>query len=325
MKKPLRSIGKVLLGLLLLPLLLFVVVAGLLYVPAVQDIAVREATSRLSTALAMDVSVDRVRLSFPLDLDIKGVLVREKSDTLLAVEVLRVDVPLLPLFSGRADLNEFTLQNVQVDTKHYLPDTRLSGTIGSLTAKSHGVDLGKETVMLDLTHLEDTRLSVMLSDTAAPDTTTSAPVNWQINTPNVRVERTALAVSMPGDSMRMFVQLQETQLVEGAFDLGRGNYELMRLGVAGASVALGAPTAEPLSEHFNRFLTASALQKDTLFAYLVDSLHVTVDRLSYDSTGSLLCGVRGVGCANNRDCASMTFQERSIWIAYNCHSPHGIC
>ena len=329
MKKPLRSISKVLLGLLLLPLLLFVVVAGLLYVPAVQDIAVREATSRLSTALAMDVSVDRVRLSFPLDLDIKGVLVREKSDTLLAVEVLRVDVPLLPLFSGRADLNEFTLQNVQVDTKHYLPDTRLSGTIGSLTAKSHGVDLGKETVMLDLTHLADTRLSVMLSDTAAPDTTTSAPVNWQINTPNVRVERTALAVSMPGDSMRMFVQLQETQLMEGAFDLGRGNYELMRLGVAGASVALGAPTAEPLSEHFNRFLTASALQKDTLFAFLVDSLHVTVDSLSYDSTGSLLCGVRGVGlreqsglCIN--DLSGKVYMD-SIQLslpAWNLLTPH---
>lgn len=295
MRKLLRSIGKVLLALLLLPLLLLLVVGGLLYIPAVQDAAVREATSRLSSALAMDVSVDRVRLSFPLDLDIKGVLVCEKSDTLLSVEVLRIDVPLLPLLSGRADLDEFTLKNAYVDTKHYIPDTRLSGTIGSLTAKSHGVDLGKEMVMLDLTHLADTRLCVALSDTAAPDTTTSAPVNWQINTPDIRVERTALALSMPGDSMRLFVQLKETQLVDGAFDLRRGNYGLLRLGVTDATVALGTPTAVALPEHFNRFLAASALQKDTLFAYLADSVHVTVDSLSYDSTGCLLCGVHGVG------------------------------
>ena len=295
MSKKVRIIGKVLLGLLLLPFVLFLLLAAALYIPAVQDYAVREATAKLSSALAMDVSVDRVRLSFPLDLDVKGVLACEKSDTILAVDLLRVDVPLLPLFSGRADLNEFTLQNVQVDTKHYIADTRLSGTIGSLTATSHGVDLAKETVMLDLSHLADTRLCVALSDTAAPDTTTATPVNWCINTPNVRVERTALAVSLPGDSMRLFVNLQETQLTEGVFDLGRGFYGLTRLGVAGSSVALGAPTTEELPAQFARFLSASALQKDSLFAYLADSLHVTVDSLSYDSTGCLLCGVRGVG------------------------------
>ena len=295
MSKKVRIIGKVLLGLLLLPFVLFLLLAAALYIPAVQDYAVREATAKLSSALAMDVSVDRVRLSFPLDLDVKGVLACEKSDTILAVDLLRVDVPLLPLFSGRADLNEFTLQNVQVDTKHYIADTRLSGTIGSLTATSHGVDLAKETVMLDLSHLADTRLCVALSDTAAPDTTTATPVNWCINTPNVRVERTALAVSLPGDSMRLFVNLQETQLTEGVFDLGRGFYGLTRLGVAGSSVALGAPTTEELPAQFARFLSAAALQKDSLFAYLADSLHVTVDSLSYDSTGCLLCGVRGVG------------------------------
>ena len=295
MKFSLRSIVKILLGIALLPLVLFVILSAVLYIPAVQDYAVREATRSLSNALAMNVSIDRVRLSFPLDLDIKGVLVCEEGDTLLAVEALRVDVPLKPLLSGRADLNEFTLVNAQVDTKQYIPDTHLWGVIGSLTAVSHGVDLSKETARVDLTHLADTRLCVALSDTAAPDTTTSAPINWCINTPNVLVERTALAVSLPGDSMRVFANLAHTQLTEGSFDLGKGNYELTNLNVAGAGVAMGAPTAQGLSEHFTHFLSATALQKDTLFAYLADSLHLTVDSLTYEGTGSLLCGVRGVG------------------------------
>ncbi len=295
MKKISRRLVRVLLVLLLLPIGLFLLLAAVLYIPAVQDAAVREATRQLSSSLAMDVSVDRVRLSFPLDLDIKGVLACEGNDTVLAVEVLRVDVPLLPLFSGRADLNEFTLMNVQVDTKQYVSDTHLSGTIGSLTATSHGVDLGKETVMLDLTHLSDVRLCVALSDTAAVDTTTSAPVNWCINTPNVKVERAAVAVSMPGDSLRLFVNLHDTQLAEGAFDLGHSNFALTRFGLSDCAVALGAPTTTPLPEHFTHFLSATALQKDSLFTYLADSLHLTIDSLSFDSTGTLLCGVHGVG------------------------------
>ena len=221
MKKTLRVIGRIILGLLLLPLVVFVLLAAVLYIPAVQDAAVREATTRLSSALAMDVSVERLRLSFPFDLNIEGVLAREGADTVLAVEVLRVDVPLKPLFSGRADLNEFTLKNAKVDTKHYIADTHLRGTVGSLSAVSHGVDLGRERVRLDLTHLSDVRLCVALSDTAAADTTSSS-AQWCITTPNVLVERTALALSMPQDAMRLFVNLHRAQLTEGEFDLGSG-------------------------------------------------------------------------------------------------------
>ena len=60
-----RRLAKILLVLLFLPIGLFLLLAVLLYIPAVQDAAVREATRQLSSTLAMDVSVDRVRLSFP--------------------------------------------------------------------------------------------------------------------------------------------------------------------------------------------------------------------------------------------------------------------
>lgn len=297
MKKTLRVIGRIILGLLLLPLVVFVLLAAVLYIPAVQDAAVREATTRLSSALAMDVSVERLRLSFPLDLNIEGVLAREGADTVLAVEVLRVDVPLKPLFSGRADLNEFTLKNAKVDTKHYIADTHLRGTVGSLSAVSHGVDLGRERVRLDLTHLSDVRLCVALSDTAAADTTSSS-AQWCITTPNVLVERTALALSMPQDTMRLFVNLNRAQLTEGEFDLGSGYYGLTRFDLSGSAVALGAQPTDSLlalPQQLECFLSATATVRDTAFAYLADSLHLTVDSLSYDATGTLLCGVRGVG------------------------------
>ena len=294
MKKTFLIIGSVLLGILLLPLVLFLILAGILYIPAVQDLLVNEATNRLSTALAMEVSVDCVRLSFPLDLDVKGVVAREGNDTVLAVEVLRVDVPLRPLFSGQVELDEFTLQNVKVDTKQMIPDTRVSGALGSLSAKSHGVDLGKETVKLELIHLADTRLCVALGDTAVADTTASAPTNWCISIPNLNVERTAIALSMPNDAQRIFLNLEDVQLKDGNFDLGKAFYGLERLHLSKSSVALGAPTQLDLDTHLTHFLSSSSSKKDAHFAYLADSLCATIDSLSYDSTGSLLCGVRGV-------------------------------
>lgn len=295
MKKRFRVIHKALLGVLLLPLVLFLILAGLLYVPAVQHWVVSEVTQRLSTSLAMDIHADRVRLSFPLDLDVRGVVALQEKDTVLVVDELHVDVPLLPLFSGVVNLDAFTLRNATVDTKQFLPDMHVRGTLGCLTAKSHGVDLRMESVVLEVLHLADTRLSIALGDTAAPDTTASAPVNWQLRMPHVSVERVVIALSLPNDAQRLFLNLQETALLKGNFDLGQGRYEFERLEIGKSALALGNPTSLDLPQHFTQFLTTSALQRDSLFAYHADSLSVVVDSLSYDATGTLLCGLRGLG------------------------------
>lgn len=294
MKQTLLVITTLLLWLIQQLLIGFLLLAGLLYIPAVQNFLVDKAASSLSESLGMEVSVESVRLSFPLDLDVQGVVAREGNDTLMAVDVLRIDVPLKPLFSGQANVDEFTLLGAKINTKHYIPDTRVSGTIGSVALKSHGVDLNQETVMLDLMQLSDARLCVALSDTAAVDTTTSAPTKWRINMPNMKVDRTAVALSMPGDSMRFFLNLHDVTLKEGVFDLGAPFYGLERLQLSGSAVAMGAPTQLDLPVHLERFLATSAVQKDSLFTYLVDSLSATVDSLSYDQSGTLLCGIRGV-------------------------------
>ncbi len=294
MKKTFLIISGAILGLLLLPLVLFLILAGILYIPPVQDYLVQEATSRLGASLAMDVSVERVRLAFPLDLEIKGVVAREGNDSVLAVEALRVDVPLKPLFSGQVALDEFELLGVKVDTRTMIPDVHLKGRVGSLTARSHGVDLGAEVATVELIHLADMRLLVALGDTAAPDTTTSEPLKWCLKMPDASMERTAVALSLPSGE-RLFVNMAEVKLTEGDFDLGRPYYGIDCLQMSGGAVALGTPTELDLPTHMVCFLEASAEEGKALFAYRVDSLKATVDSLTYDAAGALLCGVKGVG------------------------------
>ena len=294
MKKTFLIISGAILGLLLLPLVLFLILAGILYIPPVQDYLVQEATSRLGASLAMDVSVERVRLAFPLDLEIKGVVAREGNDTVLAVEALRVDVPLKPLFSGQVALDEFELLGVKVDSRTMIPDVHLKGRVGSLTARSHGVDLGAEVATVELIHLADMRLLVALGDTAASDTTTSEPLKWRLKMPDASMERTAVALSLPSGE-RLFVNMAEVKLTEGDFDLGKPYYGIDCLQMSGGAVALGTPTELDLPTHMARFLEASAEEGKALFAYRVDSLKATVDSLTYDAAGALLCGVKGVG------------------------------
>ena len=56
------------LGILLSPILLFVILTILLYLPPIQNWAVDKVAAYASEQTGMEITVDNVRLSFPLDL-----------------------------------------------------------------------------------------------------------------------------------------------------------------------------------------------------------------------------------------------------------------
>ena len=71
---------------LLSPVLLFVVLTVLLYLPPVQNWAVDKVTAIASEKTGMDISIEHVNLSFPLDLAIDEFRVLQKPDTIADVE-----------------------------------------------------------------------------------------------------------------------------------------------------------------------------------------------------------------------------------------------
>ena len=72
---------------LLTPILLFVVLMVLLYVPPVQNFLRKQATSYASEATGMQINVGRIDLRFPLNLLVRDVEVIQVPDTLLTLGV----------------------------------------------------------------------------------------------------------------------------------------------------------------------------------------------------------------------------------------------
>ena len=60
---------------LLTPVVLMVILAALLYLPPIQNWVVQRVATYASEQTGMDISVERVRLAFPLDLSLEGVRV----------------------------------------------------------------------------------------------------------------------------------------------------------------------------------------------------------------------------------------------------------
>ncbi|MDO5751233.1 MAG: hypothetical protein Q4P78_08600, partial [Rothia sp. (in: high G+C Gram-positive bacteria)] len=239
-----RKIAKALGILLATPVVLFLLLAVLIYIPPVQNFVVHQVAASLSQSMGITVRIDKVRLAFPLDLAVHHVLATEAGDTLLDARSLRLNIALRPLFSGRADVEGVELYRVKLNTKSLISDVQLKGEAGLLTAAAHGVDWTNEKVHIDHVQLRDADFMVMLSDTAAKDTTKSQ-AKWDIRVDRATIERSRIKLSMPGDSMRIGADLPLLTLHGGRFDTGRNHYAVRSLELRQAGLTYDLPYLRP--------------------------------------------------------------------------------
>ncbi len=220
MKKAFMWIG----GILLSPVLLFLVLTGLLYVPAIQNWVVDKVASVASEQTGMQISVGHIDLVFPLDLGVDGVtVVHESGDTIACIGRATVDVGLWPLLKKEVEVKQLALDKTRLNTLDLVPDLQVSGWLDHLSVGATGIDIDAGTVALSSAQLADADLLIELSDTAAVDTTTSE-VPWLISMDSIAVRRARIELHMPGDSMHIMVYMDLAKAEEVLVDLDKAVY-----------------------------------------------------------------------------------------------------
>ena len=129
--------------LLLTPIVLFLLLAILLYIPPVQNWAVKQVASYASGKTGMDISVDNVHLAFPLDLKIEGFKMIQPNDslpqvkdTVADVRKLIVDIQAMPLLKSKVEIDALEFTDTKVNTTNFIPSARIKGRLGRLYLQS---------------------------------------------------------------------------------------------------------------------------------------------------------------------------------------------
>ena len=216
------------LGILLSPVLLFVLLTILIYLPPVQNWLVDKVAAYASEQTGMEITVDHVDLSFPLDLGVDGVRVIHQPDTIADVERLVVDVQLLPLFGGKVVVNQLEINNTQLNTNGFVESAKVKGRFSRLFVKSDGIDLHRETVEVNGARLEDAQLDIVLNDSVPEDTTTSQN-RWKIHIDEALVQRSDIALHMPGDTMSVRMHMGSLTAREAQVDLETETYTVQQV------------------------------------------------------------------------------------------------
>ncbi len=232
---------------LLTPILLFVVLMILLYVPPVQNFLRKQATAYASQATGMQINVGRIDLRFPLNLLVRDVEVIQAPDTLLTLASLNVHVQAMPLFKGKIEVDDITIQRVTVNSANLIEGMQIRGVLGRFFLESHGVDLANEAAVINRAELSDTHIGLILADTTTtekPDTA-SAPVNWKVNLHALNLKNVSFSMQLPADSMRMAAHVGEATVNDVSADLKQQFYGLRSFLLTGASVNYDTGSALP--------------------------------------------------------------------------------
>ena len=236
----LKKVIKYTLRALLVVLVVLILVPALLYIPAVQDFVRKRAVGYASRALGMDLSVERLRLSFPLRLSVDNTLLVDKADTLLSCGRLSLDVALWPLVRKEVVIRSFGLERVAARYKDSLAgmDMRLSAGLLSLDAAK--ADLSANTAGIASLVLSDADVRLDITQAAPKEEADStAALPWTIGIGKLSVGnlafgmRTAPAVSelsvrlAEGTVDECRVRLDSQQVSVKSVLLNRGGYSYL--------------------------------------------------------------------------------------------------
>ena len=219
-------------AIILTPVLLILLAMILLYLPPMQNWAVKKVAAYASEKTGMDITVGHVALKFPLDLvvdDLKAIKDNDSipglRDTIADVKKLYVDVQLKPLLHKQIEVDALGFRNLKLNTNGFIDDIRIKGNVEYLDLECHGVDLNKGLADVQTAKLDSACLEICLADTVPPDTT-ETETNWKINVADLALARTRVNVRMPGDTMQVEAYLAKANATATVADLKNKRYDV---------------------------------------------------------------------------------------------------
>lgn len=268
---------------ILTPILLFIILALLFYLPPIQNWVVKQVTAYASEKTGLTISIEHVNLEFPLDLGVEEVKVLQPNDmlpqvkdTVADIRKVVVDVCFLPLLKQQVYVDELKFEDAKINTTNLIPSARVRGMVGKLELQSHGIDLKKKILRVNQASLADTWVDVALSDTVPPDTTKSENF-WKIYVDSLQIAKTQASVHMPGDTLQVQVRIEETVAKGGFFDLYKSLYQVNSLRWHGGHLAYDNVFEDKVKGlDLNHLLLSDVLLDVDSFSYYAPDLRMNL-------------------------------------------------
>ncbi len=264
-----KSIFKYVIRFLIILIAIVIIAVGMLYIPFIQDFARDKAVALLSEKTGWKVSVEKVRLKFPLDVEIAGVDVQTvHGDTILYLSTFETGVSLMPLFHKEVVVDQVLLRNARMDLSSIVESLSLKGRVGDFDISGIRVDLGTHQGAVAQLSLSDTDVKMELF-ASAPDTVKkeNAPLDWSFKIGGMQIRNSGYALRDTTSALDLSCFVGNGVLREGDLSLSDNTYQVQELLITESSYRMDLDSLAPASGfdpmHMN--ITDIRLNADSIF------------------------------------------------------------
>lgn len=281
-KKSLRAFLWTLLGLVLL----LIAIPILLYVPVVQDFAVKIATQQVSKSTGMKIGIGKLRLGFPLKLKVEETsVIMANGDTMLTSARLAVDVRLMPLLKGEIEVSGAELESAFYQLGNNDSVMWLRANVNRADIDGSEINLKTGRIDLSTVDIDGVRVRLrMLNDTTTTPVDTAQATPWNVNADRITISNLAYEMSMEPiiDSLGCMVDMME--LRDGHFDMATKKIYGRSLQVDSVTAAYIYPLVGNGTSTDTSTDSVTAVESD-LWTITADSLRLTARSGLYAQKG----------------------------------------
>jgi len=220
-----RYLFRVIGVIVLVPVFLILMLSILLYVPTIQNFAVKKITQYASSATDMSISIEYIRLDFPLTLTVNGIeAITSAADTILYLNSLSVDVKPLSLISSQElEINILELKDGIFNSHELIDGMTVKGRLGNLSASADIINLTNEFANLRNLELSQADIHLIITDTTTVEDST-AVVNWKIMAEKASLKDIYFTMDTPADSSGLSLYIGDGFASKLSADLGSSRY-----------------------------------------------------------------------------------------------------
>lgn len=267
------------------------IIPALLYMPFVQDMAVKIACRKVSESTGMDVSIGKLRLKWPLKLGLERVVAIEAGgDTLASLGGADIAVKLMPLLHGEAIVDGADIRDIYY--RMGTPDSVMYLTVNARIASvepGSSFNFKENLVEVGRADLEGGRVRLVMKDTVTETPTdTAAMTAMVIRARKVTLKDISYEMTMMPVIDSLGAHVDYAELNDGLVDLSGRKVHARSLSVDSVMATYLTPSAEYLKTHpLDSVTTTTVASPDSLlWTVTADSVRLTGRQATYAMRGA---------------------------------------
>lgn len=241
---------------------LVLLLTAAVYIPVIQDPIINKVLDKVNSTGDLNISASRIRLKFPIRLEIDSLTLKQKTDTMVTLGSLRARASVMPMLSGTVDIQYLSARDAVYKAGNQDSAMQINAKAGILDVWEAAVRLSSMDVDLRKASLDnaDIRLYIRSDSSEETKTDSSGSTAMKINAHDISLTNIDFMMSMDGIADTVNAHLGKAILDRGTVDLGRCDIHALAVSLDSVSARYIYPdfTSSPATAAVSDTVTASS-------------------------------------------------------------------